>query len=68
MNKNKAKYIGKWHTAEMEMWDREFIDSVTPGYFRLNKEIAGEVVGEGVRFPKILGKLPKTKLGGQGDG
>ena len=50
MNKNKAKYIGKWHTAEMEMWDQEFIDSVTPGYFRFNKEIAGGWRGKGGDF------------------
>jgi hypothetical protein len=41
MNKNKAKYIGKWRIVEMEMWDQEFIDSVTPGYFRFNKDKLG---------------------------
>jgi hypothetical protein len=41
MNKNKAKYIGKWHIVEMQMWDQEFIDSVGPGYFKFNKDQLG---------------------------
>ncbi len=41
MKKDNAKYIGKWRIVEMEMWDQNFIDMVTPGYFSFDKDGLG---------------------------
>jgi hypothetical protein len=41
MKKDNAKYIGKWRIIEMEMWDQDFIDMVTPGYFSFDKDGLG---------------------------
>ena len=35
--KNRNLYIGKWRIIEMEMWDQEFIDMETEGYFLFEK-------------------------------
>ena len=34
-------YIGKWRIIEMEMWDQEFIDMETEGYFLFEKGRSG---------------------------
>jgi hypothetical protein len=41
MKKDKVKYLGKWRIFEMEMWDQDFIDLVTPGYFLFDKDELG---------------------------
>jgi hypothetical protein len=41
MRKDKAKYIGRWRIIEMEMWDQDYIDMVTPGYFSFDKDELG---------------------------
>ena len=42
MRKYKAEYIGKWRIIEMEMWDQDYIDLVTPGYFSFDKDDLGD--------------------------
>jgi len=39
--KNRNLYIGKWRIIEMEMWDQEFIDMETEGYFLFEKGGSG---------------------------
>lgn len=39
--KNQINYLGKWRIIEMEMWDQDFIDLVTPGYFSFDKDELG---------------------------
>jgi hypothetical protein len=39
--KDKAKYIGMWRIIEMEMWDQDYIDLVTPGYFLFDRDELG---------------------------
>jgi len=39
--KNRNLYIGKWRIIEMEMWDQEFIDMETEGYFLFEKGRSG---------------------------
>ena len=39
--KNRNPYIGKWRIIEMEMWDQEFIDMETEGFFLFEKEGSG---------------------------
>jgi hypothetical protein len=34
----KNPYIGKWRIVEMEMWDEEYIDMETEGYFQFDKK------------------------------
>ena len=41
MIKDKAQYIGKWRIIEMELWDQDYIDLVTPGYFSFDKDDSG---------------------------
>lgn len=33
----KQKFIGKYKIIKMEMWDREYIDLVVPGYVEICK-------------------------------
>ena len=33
---------GKWRIAQMELWDREFIDLVGPGYIAFDDDGGGE--------------------------
>jgi len=35
------KYIGKWHIKEMELWDKDFIDLVVPGYITFKRNRRG---------------------------
>jgi hypothetical protein len=41
MKKDNVKYLGKWRIIEMELWDQDFIDMVTPGYFSFDREGLG---------------------------
>jgi hypothetical protein len=34
-------YIGKWRIIEMELWDQDFIDMETEGYFQFDKDEMG---------------------------
>lgn len=34
-------YVGKWRIIEMELWDQDFIDMETEGYFLFEKEEIG---------------------------
>jgi hypothetical protein len=34
-------YLGKWRIIEMELWDKEFIDMETEGYFYFEKDEMG---------------------------
>ncbi len=43
---------GKWRIVEMELWDREFIDLLGPGYFAFDDEGSGEF-----RFGAVTGVL-----------
>lgn len=37
----KNPYIGKWRIVEMDMWDEEYIDMETEGYFQFKKDGMG---------------------------
>jgi hypothetical protein len=37
------KYKGKWFIQEMDLWDKEFIDLVTPGYIEIDSNGSGEI-------------------------
>ena len=37
------KYKGKWFIQEMELWDKEFIDLVTPGFIEIDTDGSGEI-------------------------
>jgi hypothetical protein len=41
MKPDKTKYIGKWRIINMEMWDQDFIDMITPGYFSFAQDGLG---------------------------
>lgn len=41
MKKENAAYLGKWRLIEMELWDQDFIDLVTPGYFSFAEDGLG---------------------------
>lgn len=34
-------YLGRWRIIEMELWDRDFIDMETEGYFHFEKDETG---------------------------
>jgi hypothetical protein len=34
-------YLGKWRIIEMELWDKDFIDMETEGYFKFEKDEMG---------------------------
>jgi hypothetical protein len=34
-------YIGKWRVIEMELWDQDFVDMETEGYFRFGDDELG---------------------------
>jgi hypothetical protein len=34
-------YLGKWRIIEMELWDKDFIDMETEGYFEFEKDEMG---------------------------
>ena len=38
----KKNHIGRWDIESMEMWDREYIDLIEPGYFLINADGTGE--------------------------
>jgi hypothetical protein len=39
--KRKNPYIGKWRIIEMELWDQDFVDMETEGYFHFEKDELG---------------------------
>ena len=39
--RKKNPYLGKWRIIEMEMWDQDFIDMETEGYFCFETEELG---------------------------
>jgi hypothetical protein len=39
----KKNYIGTWLIAEMELWDKEFIDLVAPGQIKIEKDGTGSL-------------------------
>ena len=41
MKKNKSSYLGKWRIIDMELWDKDFIDMIKPGYFSFDKDKLG---------------------------
>lgn len=43
---------GKWRIVEMELWDREFIDLLGPGFIRFDDQGGGEF-----RFGAVTGTL-----------
>jgi len=43
---------GKWRIVEMELWDREFIDLLGPGFIRIDDQVGGEF-----RFGAVTGTL-----------
>jgi hypothetical protein len=38
----KNEYLGRWRIVEMEMWDRNYIDLVVPGYILFEENDLGE--------------------------
>lgn len=38
----KNEYLGRWRIIEMEMWDRNYIDLVVPGYILFEENDSGE--------------------------
>ena len=38
MGKKKNPYLGSWRIIEMEAWDQEYVDLVTPGHFTFGKD------------------------------
>jgi hypothetical protein len=34
-------YLGKWRIIEMELWDKDFIDMETEGYFQFGDDEMG---------------------------
>lgn len=44
--------VGKWRITEMELWDREFIDLLGPGYISFDDQGGGEF-----RFGAVTGIL-----------
>jgi hypothetical protein len=41
MRRKTNAYFGKWRIIEMEMWDQDFIDLETEGYFTFDKDQLG---------------------------
>jgi hypothetical protein len=35
-------YLGNWRIIEMELWDKDFIDMETEGYFRFGDDEMGD--------------------------
>jgi hypothetical protein len=59
--KKRNLYIGKWRIIEMEMWDQEFIDTETEGYFLFEKGGSGSF-----QFGLVQGQIDyrTEKIGG----
>ena len=36
-------YLGKWRITEMEMWDQDYIDLETEGYFEFDEDGLGDL-------------------------
>ena len=41
MKRKVNPYSGKWRIIEMEMWDQDFVDLETEGYFTFDKDDLG---------------------------
>jgi len=39
----KASFAGRWRIVEMEQWDREFVDLVSPGHITFNRDGRSEL-------------------------
>ena len=39
--KKRNPYLGKWRITQMEMWDQEFVDMETEGYFNFEEDELG---------------------------
>ena len=46
------KFQGKWFIEEMELWDKDFIDMIAPGYLEVDIEGYGEL-----RFGCVAGAI-----------
>ena len=42
MVRKKNPFLGKWRIAEMEQWDKDFIDAEEGGYFQFDKGGQGD--------------------------
>jgi hypothetical protein len=47
---------GRWRITEMDMWDREAIDLVQPGFFEFTDDGFGSVAGFARRSWRVSGK------------
>ena len=39
----KSSFAGRWRIVEMEQWDQEFVDLVSPGHITLTGDARGEL-------------------------
>jgi hypothetical protein len=39
----KASFAGRWRIVEMEQWDQEFVDLVSPGHITFTRDGCGEL-------------------------
>ena len=39
----KSTFAGRWRIVEMEQWDQEFVDLVSPGYITFTRDGRGEL-------------------------
>ena len=64
-------FLGKWRIIEMELWDKDFIDMETEGYFQFEKDEMGHfqfglVQGQiDYRIEKI-GEMERLELSWEG--
>lgn len=50
--KKRNPYIGKWRITEMEVWDQDFVDMETDGYFQFDNDGLG-----GFQFGLVQGQI-----------
>jgi hypothetical protein len=39
----KSSFVGRWRIVEMEQWDQEFVDLVSPGHITFTRDGRGEL-------------------------
>jgi hypothetical protein len=39
----KTAFVGRWRIVEMEQWDQEFVDLVSPGHITFDRAGSGEL-------------------------
>lgn len=39
----KSSFVGRWRIVEMEQWDQDFVDLVSPGYITFTRSGRGEL-------------------------